>query len=85
MNNGPHKGGAPQTFEIVSSAPRLPDLWQLHRSLDTDDAHNSEEELIANLGEGAEDEAHWVRARVDARGVIEVTNGRNGVTREYSR
>ncbi|MCA9705041.1 MAG: MBL fold metallo-hydrolase [Myxococcales bacterium] len=83
MNNGPHKGGAPQTFDIVASAPGSPDLWQVHRSLDADDAHNTADELIANPGEDAADEGHWVRAVVDATGRIELTNGRNGHTRVY--
>ena len=83
MNNGPHKGGSPQAFEIVTSAPSAPDLWQVHRALDSDDAHNSEDDLVANLAEGDADEGHYLHARIDATGLIELTNGRNGHTRAY--
>lgn len=84
MNNGPHKGGAPESFDTVAAAPGTPDLWQLHRSLDTDDAHNTEDDLIANPAEGAADEGHWVRARIDGpTGLITLHNARNGVERVY--
>lgn len=83
MNNGPHKGGSPEAFDVVVTAPSMPELWQLHRALDNDDAHNTEDDLIANPEEGAADEGHWVRARIDATGLIEVTNGRNGHMRSY--
>jgi len=75
--------GAAETFDIVTSAPTAPDLWQVHRSLDTDAAHNTEDDLIANQGEAEADEAHWVRAVVDATGLVELTNGRNGHARTY--
>jgi competence protein ComEC len=83
MNNGPHKGGSPEAFEIVATSPTMPDVWQVHRSLDTDDAHNSEDDLVANLGEGEADEGHFIHARIDASGLIELRNGRNGHTRVY--
>lgn len=83
MNNGPHKGGSPQAFDIVTSAGSAPELWQVHRALDSDDAHNSEDDLIANLGEDEADEGHYIHARIDATGLIELTNGRNGHTRAY--
>ncbi|WP_238314575.1 ComEC/Rec2 family competence protein, partial [Methylobacterium crusticola] len=33
MNNGPRKGGAVQTFEILAAADNPPDLWQNHYSI----------------------------------------------------
>jgi beta-lactamase superfamily II metal-dependent hydrolase len=83
MNNGPHKGGAPEAFDIVTTAPSAPDLWMLHRALDTDAAHNSEDDLIANPGEGAADEGHFVHAHIEASGAFTITNGRNGHSRAY--
>lgn len=83
MNNGPHKGGAWETFERIGSAPSLPDLWQVHRALDNDDAHNTVAELVANEGENENDEGHWLHARVDATGLVTLTNGRNLHSRDY--
>jgi len=83
MNNGPHKGGAWETFERITSAPSLPDLWQVHRALDNDQGHNTSAELIANEGENESDDAHYLHARVDASGLITLTNGRNLHSRDY--
>jgi competence protein ComEC len=83
MNNGPHKGGSAEAFDIVTLAASAPELWQVHRALDNDDAHNTLDDRIANPGEGEADEAHWIRARIDATGLIELTNGRNGHTQAY--
>jgi beta-lactamase superfamily II metal-dependent hydrolase len=33
MNNGPRKGGQPDTMKVLFSSPGLEDLWQLHFSL----------------------------------------------------
>jgi hypothetical protein len=33
MNNGTRKGGQPPAMQVLFSAPRLEDLWQLHFSL----------------------------------------------------
>jgi len=85
MNNGPHKGGSPEAYDIVATAPDMPDLWQVHRALDSDDAHNTEDDLIANPGEGDADEGHWIRATIDgATGSITLHNARNGVERIYA-
>jgi competence protein ComEC len=85
MNNGPHKGGAPESHDTIASAPSMPDLWQVHRALDTDDAHNTEADLIANPGENAADEGHWLRATIEGpTGMITLHNPRNGVERSYA-
>ena len=83
MNNGPHKGGAWETFDRIASAPSLPDLWQVHRALDNDDGHNTAVELIANEGENESDEGYSLHARVDASGLVTLTNGRNLHARDY--
>jgi len=52
MNNGPRKGGAPDTFRVLHAAPGLEDLWQLHWSyaalLD-----NAPAVFIANMDDNA--------------------------------
>lgn len=30
MNDGPHKGGTPQTMGVLESSPGLEDIWELH-------------------------------------------------------
>lgn len=84
LDNGPRKGGGPKSYEALVGAPARPDVWQLHRALKTDDAHNAPADRIANLDEGAGDAAHFIKATVDADGRITVTNGRNGLTKTYA-
>ena len=52
MNNGPRKGGAVQTFQILGASPGLVDLWQNHYSIPGGSQHNRPEAFIANLDEG---------------------------------
>jgi len=84
MNNGPHKGGEWPTFERLFALPNTPDVWQLHRALANDDAHNTVEERIANPGEGGDDMARFLHAQVDAAGTVTLTNPRNGHTQQYA-
>jgi len=84
MNNGPRKGGSPSAFEHVVSAPGSPDLWQLHRALETDLEHNAPDDLTANFEEGQGDAGAWIHARVESDGTFVVTNGRNGHARSYA-
>jgi len=83
LNNGPHKGGGPKGFEVISAVPDIKAIWQVHRALDTDDNHNSSARMTANLTE-EDDAGHWIKATVRADGgsyVIE--NGRNGYSETY--
>ena len=94
VNNGPRKGlgGTSPGFTEVSTAhydriartPGIEGIWQAHRSLlDPEPTHNTAEDMIANLGETAEDGGHWIRASVNQDGTFTVTNGRNGFSRSY--
>lgn len=67
----------------MTTAPSAPDLWQVHRALDTDDPYNSEDDLIANPQDANDDEAHALHALVDASGQITITNRRNLHARIY--
>ena len=51
-------------------------------ALENDDAHNTAAELIANEGEN-DDAGHWLHARIDATGLVTLTNGRNLHARDY--
>lgn len=82
MNNGPTKGGSPETFDTLKSSPGLQDLWALHRVPANDAAHNADEALTANLA--GPDDANWIKAVVEANGDYTLTNGRNGTSRTYT-
>ena len=51
-------------YEVVSQSPGIEALWQSHRALDTDDAHNTDEQLIANHTDEDQCLGHWIRAMV---------------------
>jgi beta-lactamase superfamily II metal-dependent hydrolase len=80
LNNGPVKGGAPDTFQALREAPGSPEVWQLHRSPDAKEA-NAPEERIANFGE--ECEGRWIKVSAREDGSFTVTNGRTGRSRDY--
>ena len=92
MNNGPRKGGAVQTFQILQAATSLEHLWQNHYSVAAGDEYNMPERFIANLqvGTGPPEapavhmgEANWIKVSARRDGAFTVTNGRNGFSRSY--
>jgi competence protein ComEC len=48
MNNGPRKGGQPETMRVLRSSPRLQDLWQLHFSVLSGQEYAAPGMFIAN-------------------------------------
>jgi hypothetical protein len=94
MNNGPRKGGAIQTFQILGAAPGLDDVWQNHFSIPAGREHNRPEAFIANLDEGSPaagaqgapvhmGAAHWIKLSATADGGFTITNSRTGFTKHY--
>ena len=84
VNNGPRKGGSAEGFQVLAESPRLEDIWQSHRALDTDPAYRAADELTANLGAEDDCRGHWIKATVNADGRgYTLSNGRNGVSRTY--
>lgn len=83
MNNGPRKGGRPETYEALTATASLKDLWQVHRAVESGDGHNTDESLTANLGETDQCEGHWLKAEVRPDGGFSIFNSRNGVSRSY--
>lgn len=81
MNNGVHRGGAPEAFRTLHGQPGLEDLWQLHLSHNPG-AENSTDALVANVDDGAS--AFWLSLSADAGGGFRVTNNRNGFSRRYN-
>ena len=82
MNNGAHKGGSPEAWQIVHDSPGLSGFWQLHFAADTDKQHNVSDDFIANLDEKSDGYSLKVVAMAD--GTFTVTNLRNGVRRRYT-
>ena len=84
INNGPHKGGGTEGFQVVADTPRLEDIWQGHRPLDTDPAYRTSDELTANLTDEDDCRGHWIKATINPDGrSYSITNRRNGVSRAY--
>ena len=80
MNNGARKGGSSSAWQIVSSSPGLQDLWQLHKAV-ASPATNVPEERIANPG--PDDPGNYILVSARTDGSFEVTNSRNGLTKQY--
>ena len=83
MNNGPRKGGSPETFETLKKQKSLKDLWQVHRAVQVSDMANTNEKMIANMGETEGCPAHWIKASVESDGSYTVTNSRNNFSKTY--
>jgi beta-lactamase superfamily II metal-dependent hydrolase len=96
MNNGPRKGGAVQTFQILSGLPSSVDLWQNHYSIPGGQEHNRPELFIANLDDGAPlpgaapgaapvhtGPAHWIKVSARTDGSFTILNSRTGFGKEY--
>jgi len=94
MNNGPRKGGAVQTFEILKDSPGLEDLWQNHYSVAGGSEHNRPEPYIANLDTGSASSegqtlvhmgpSNWIKLSARSDGSFTVTNSRSGETKRYA-
>jgi hypothetical protein len=83
-DNGPHKGGAPSTYETIESTSRLKDMWQLHTA-EVPAAKNVAESRIANLPAtpASPDQANTLKLTGRTDGSFSVTNGRTGATVDY--
>jgi hypothetical protein len=44
---------------------------------------NTDQNLIANLGETKECKGHWIKASLNGDGTYSITNGRNGFSKTY--
>ena len=48
---------------MVADSPRLEDIWQSHRPLDTDPAYRAADTLTANLTDEDNCRGYWIKAR----------------------
>lgn len=79
MNNGPTKGGAPDSFKTLRAQPNM-DLWQLHASRNSG-AENAPDAFIANVDDGAT--AYWIKLTAHEDGGFELFNARTGFLKKY--
>lgn len=84
MNNGPRKGGSPDTVKWLNELPSLKALWQVHRNVASTAEQNAPADFIANPEE-QNDAAHMIHVSVDAaKKSFTVTNARNKLSKSYS-
>ena len=75
---------AGNTYVRLAALPRIEGIWQGHLSLvDKDPAHNTAEDMIANLEDTPDCKGNWIKASVARDGAFTVTNGRNGFSKTY--
>ena len=83
-NNGPRKGLSQTAYEKIMKIPALDGLWQSHLALANDKAHNTAQEMIANLEESQACQGHAIDVEVAANGdSFTVTNTRNNFSKTY--
>jgi hypothetical protein len=59
-------------------------IWQEHLSLlDSDRAHNTQLDMIANVEDTPACAGYWIKASVQPNGNFTVINSRNGFTKSY--
>ena len=72
------------SYQRLAKLPGIEGIWQGHLSLlDKDPAHNTAENMIANLEETADCKGNGIKASVDKGGKFTVTNSRNGFSKSY--
>ena len=82
MNNGPRKGGAPETFKRLKALPSLQGLFAIHKNTGTGPEVNATPENTAN---DAPEGGQTFRAEVDASAKqFTITNTRTGETRSFA-
>ena len=81
MDNGPKKGGAPESWPILRSSPGLENIWQLHYSVLGGKDKNPADDYNANLDTPCR--AHWLKLSANRDGSFRVTNSRNGFSKLY--
>jgi competence protein ComEC len=83
VNNGPRKGLEGDAYETITKVAGIEDIWQVHRALKNDAAHNTKDDLTANFEETADCKGQWLKASVSKDGKFTVTNGRNHMSKTY--
>jgi competence protein ComEC len=84
VNNGAHKGWQSSAWDTTAQVAGIEGVWQLHRAVDSDAAHNTTADMIANDAETKDCTGNWIQASIARDGKFTITNGRNGYSRTYS-
>ena len=84
VNDGATKGFDAPAFEEIMKIPGLQDMWQVHRAVRSDAAHNTDEQKIANLEQGADDQGLGIKVSVAKDGKFTVANTRNNFSKTYT-
>jgi competence protein ComEC len=84
VNNGARKGFSNGGYETLAKIPGIEGIWQGHKGAMNDADHNTAEDMIANLEEGAADKGNWIKASVSSDGKFTVTNNRNRFSKTYT-
>jgi competence protein ComEC len=82
-NNGPRKSLPAEAYERIQKVEGIQGLWQLHLNLLTDVAHNTKEDMIANMEASDKCQGNWVKVTVESDGKFVVSNHRNGFAQTY--
>ncbi len=84
VNDGATKGFDAAAFDTIAKIPGLEAMWQVHRAVRSDAAHNAPEDMIANLEQGAADQGLGLAVSIDKGGKFTVTNLRNNFSKSYT-
>jgi len=84
VNNGARKGFSNGGYETLAKIPGIQGIWQGHKGAMNDAEHNTADDMIANLEEGAADKGNWIKASVSIYGKFTVTNNRNKFSKTYT-
>jgi len=84
VNNGARKGFSNGGYETIAKVPGIEGIWQGHKGAMNDAAHNTSDDMIANIEEGAADQGNWIKASVSSDGKFTVTNNRNKFSKSYT-
>jgi competence protein ComEC len=84
VNDGATKGFDADAYDIIAKIPGIEGIWQLHRAVRSDAAHNTSEQMIANMEQGAADQGLGIRVSVAKDGKYTVTYTRNSFNKTYT-
>jgi len=80
-NNGAHKGGSPDVWQILHDSPGMEDIWQLHYSVPAGKDRNPADPFLANIDEICQ--GQWLKVTVEKDGAFEIYNPRNKYAKKY--
>lgn len=81
LGNGARKGADAESWPILSAAPDLKDIWQVHYSLNAGEGNNPPADYLANIE--PDDGHHWIKVSVSSDGTFTVSNSRTGFSKTY--